>query len=1037
MAIKITGTFTPSGEFSLIEDIHLLGGFRVVDTEGDRDNIPALRRKWGMLVYVRDSETTYILKNNNGDLADNANWEIYNAGGSAAASVDDITIESTTGYKEFSKTENTIYDLIKNNWFDQIPNGTFSGAIVSDGVLQNTPLADNYWSYEDDPATMLAWEAGTYEFYAPINVGDNNVFLYDSVNDNAYFFTVTQELGLYRYSVTLPAGAQITYMGPDNPPEKPFPIRFINRYSTENASEITIKNINWIIGADGSSIDGMWTDSVNPKEELPTLEYVQKRAITNADEITLEKVVNTPTIADYETDYQTVFHNQWDQTLPTSGWTLGSNTTYANGTFTVNYDSGQIGSGDIIYRSDDTAVFNKATKVVIVTDISLSANGLSIAIGDSNVHGVETSTYDETPLQNGTFLYSIYIPEDFVFSGMAIYGGGGLGGGFTGTVNISIVEMASYPPKDLFKIKNINYIIDDDNESIDGSNTPATDPHSELVTRAYIDSALANLPTYVNGLYLDNDTNEVKLGGDLIENTAINLYNTSVSQSYQITFRGENGTEWLLDPKYLKVAADDGTYAHTYWINGPTVKWELTQAGQTVNYQVLFDRENKEISTDLPKLSIINNEDYSITQVYLENNNATSIYSGASFVVTSSSTAYQDNTYLSHYGSNFYVPQYRNTGSLFSDRDLYIGSPYNDTNSLYFVIGTSFDNPTVKAELTTDTLTTADEVGFVYGNSKTPRTTVDVLAHRQLYVNKNSGYVFRPEKFDIKFNTRHIQITGWQRWSVAGQHLQLYHYIWREPAFVKVYKNGTELTYGTDWNFTIYPEMPASTSLNYTTSIELASGYDGNSDVVDIYIIEPELHSYPQLYLSRGREDNAERDVRNSLITKKLIEPDSSVKYLKSVTKNAEGDYTCVYEDANTLFNPPQRTIVKKFFNNLVVMDTFNGQLDYYVEFWAQRNHKNFNYTVNFQGKSKRYMSGHLIPRYDTDKNNIPILSLSQLNRDGLYYIRLRYVDDNGVPFWTPFYPMALSVKTFHIFTTDRTFSNDTYVGDYKTLRFV
>ena len=1036
MAIKITGTFAPSGEFSLIEDIHLLGGFRIVDTESDRDSIPALRRKWGMLVYVRDSETTYILKNNNGDLTDNANWEIYTPGGNITSSVDDITIESTTGYKDFSKIENTIYDLIKNNWFDQIPNGAFSGAIVSNGVLQNTPLADNYWSYEDDPSTMPVWEAGTYEFYAPINVGDNNIFLFDSANNNTYYFTVTQELGLYRYSVTIPAGAQIVYMGPDSPIEKPLPIRFINRFSTENASEITIKNINWIIGADGSSIDGMWTDSVNPKEELPTLEYVQKRAITNADEITLEKIVNTPTIADYETDYQSVFHNQWDQTLPISGWTLGSNTTYSNGTFTVNYDSGQLGSGDIIRRSDNVAVFSKATKIVIVTDISLSANSLLISIGDE-VHSVETSTYNERILPNGTYLYDVYIPEDFTFSSMVVFGGSGLGGGFSGTINVSIVEMSSYPPKDLFKIKNINYIIDDDNQSIDGSNTPASDPHAELVTRAYVDTALANLPTYVNGLYLDNNTNEVKLGGDLIENTTINIYNASAAQGFQITFRGENSTEWLLNPKYLKVTADDGTYAHTYWINGSTVKWDLTQAGQTVNYQVLFDRANKEIFTDLPKFSIINNENYSITQVYLENSNATSIYSGASFVVTSSNTAYQDNTYLSHYGTNFYVPAYRNAGSLFSDRDLYIGNPYNDTNSLYFVVGNAFDNPSIKAELTADMLTLSDPVGLTYGSAKTPRQTIDVLAHRQLYVNKNSGYVFRPEKFDIKFNTRHIRITGTERWSVAGQHLQLYHYIWREPALVKVYKNGTELVYGTDWNFTIYPEMPSGTSLNYTTSIKLTNGYDGNNDVIDIYVIEPELHSYPQLYLSRGKEDVAERDVRNSLITKKIIEPDASIKYLKSVTKNAEGDYTCVYEDANVLINPPQRTIVKKFFDNLVVMDTYNGQLEYYVEFWAQRNNKSFNYTINYQGKSKRYMSGHLIPRYDTDKNNIPVLNVSQLKKDGLYYIRLRYTDDNGIPFWTPFYPMALSVKTFHIFTTDRTFSNDTYIDDYKTLRFV
>lgn len=1033
MAIKITGTFSPSGDFSLVEDIHLLGGFRAVDTDSERDSIPALRRKWGMLVYVRDSGITYVLKNTSGDIADNSNWEVYSAVGSAV-NADDITIEYTPKYKDFSKTENTIYDLLVNNWFNQVPNGTYSGSVVADGVLQNAPLTDNYWSYEDDPATMPLWEAGTYEFYAPINVGDNNIYLYDNDSGNSYYFTVTQEGGLYRYTVTIPAGLRIVFLGPNAPVNRPFPMRFINRYKNQDDPEIAIKHINWIIGADGSSIDGMWTDSVDPKSELPTLEYVQKKAIINADDVTIEKIISNPTIADYETDVQTIFHNQWDQALPTSGWTLGSNASFSNGTFTVNYDPNQVGSGTIVSRSDDNAVFSKATKVVIETDVSFSANTLTLLINDENVHRVESASYDETPLPNGNYALTLYLPKGFIFNSMNVTGGAGT---FSGPINISIIEMVSYPPKDIVKIKNINYIIDDDNQSIDGSNTPASDPHSELVTRAYIDTALTNLPTYVNGLHLDTVNNEVKLGGVLIENTAVDIYDSGTAQGYQITFRGENGTEWLLDPKYLKVTADDGSYAHTYWINGSTVKWELTQAGQTTNYQVLFDRENKEISTDLPKLSIVNNEASSITQVYLENNNSSSNYSGASFVASSSSTAYQDNTYISHYGANFYVPQYQNSGSLFSDRDLYIGSPYNDTNTISFVIGDAFNNPSTKVELSSDMLTLSDPVGLTYGSAKTPRPNIDVLAHRQLYVNKNSGYVFRPEKFDIKFNTRHIRITGTERWSVAGQHLQLYHYIWKNPSLVKVFKNGTELTYGTDWDFSLHPEMPHYTALNYCTSIKLPGGYDGNNDVIDVYIIEPELHSYPQLYLSRGNEKTGDNDVRNSLITKKLIEPDSSVKYLKSVTQNDDGDYSCVYEDANTLINPPQRTIVKKFFNNLVVMDTFNGQLEYYVEFWSQRNHKSFNYAVNFQSKSKRFMSGHLIPRHDTNQNNIPILNTEHLNRDGLYYIRLRYVDDNGVPFWTPFYPMALSVKTFHIFTTDRTFSNDTYVGDYKTLRFV
>jgi len=59
MAIKITGLFKPGGNFPLLEDIDLLGGFRVVDTIADRDAIPELNLKTGMLVKVNEDGKTY------------------------------------------------------------------------------------------------------------------------------------------------------------------------------------------------------------------------------------------------------------------------------------------------------------------------------------------------------------------------------------------------------------------------------------------------------------------------------------------------------------------------------------------------------------------------------------------------------------------------------------------------------------------------------------------------------------------------------------------------------------------------------------------------------------------------------------------------------------------------------------------------------------------------------------------------------------------------------------------------------------------
>jgi len=49
------------------------------------------------------------------------------------------------------------------------------------------------------------------------------------------------------------------------------------------------------------------------------------------------------------------------------------------------------------------------------------------------------------------------------------------------------------------KIKEIDYIIDDTNQSIDGSNTPQNDAHRELATRAYIDNVIATGGFWISG----------------------------------------------------------------------------------------------------------------------------------------------------------------------------------------------------------------------------------------------------------------------------------------------------------------------------------------------------------------------------------------------------------------------------------------------------------------------------------------------------------------------------------------------------------
>jgi len=69
--VWIQGTLTPNGNFGLYEDIHGIGGYRVVSTISARDAIITGRRKEGMVVHVTAEGKDYRLV---GGIA-NSNWE--------------------------------------------------------------------------------------------------------------------------------------------------------------------------------------------------------------------------------------------------------------------------------------------------------------------------------------------------------------------------------------------------------------------------------------------------------------------------------------------------------------------------------------------------------------------------------------------------------------------------------------------------------------------------------------------------------------------------------------------------------------------------------------------------------------------------------------------------------------------------------------------------------------------------------------------------------------------------------------------------
>lgn len=78
MPIPLVSYIEPknNGEYPILEDTYVKGGFRSVQTIIERDNIPTLRRKNGMQVFVIDTTTNYqlVLGTVDMDLNNNSNW---------------------------------------------------------------------------------------------------------------------------------------------------------------------------------------------------------------------------------------------------------------------------------------------------------------------------------------------------------------------------------------------------------------------------------------------------------------------------------------------------------------------------------------------------------------------------------------------------------------------------------------------------------------------------------------------------------------------------------------------------------------------------------------------------------------------------------------------------------------------------------------------------------------------------------------------------------------------------------------------------
>jgi len=85
MPVELIAKIEPknSGAFPMVEDIHLEGGLQIRDDIADRNSIPTLNRKEGMLCYVVSVTTTYRLV---GGIT-NSDWVIEGAATSTLLSL--------------------------------------------------------------------------------------------------------------------------------------------------------------------------------------------------------------------------------------------------------------------------------------------------------------------------------------------------------------------------------------------------------------------------------------------------------------------------------------------------------------------------------------------------------------------------------------------------------------------------------------------------------------------------------------------------------------------------------------------------------------------------------------------------------------------------------------------------------------------------------------------------------------------------------------------------------------------------------------
>jgi hypothetical protein len=167
------------------------GGFMSVRNKNTRNNIPTLRRKEGMLVYVVETDSLYQLM---GGIT-NSNWSQYKLGGSGAGSLvwkgslSDAPLLPQINWAYFDIEDNKSYIWDGDSW-----------EILAQGV--QGPQGEN----------SIVWKGNLTQ--APVNPLQN--WVYYNINDRvSYIWNINNN----EWDTLAPGGSGFVFDGPDYDPE--------------------------------------------------------------------------------------------------------------------------------------------------------------------------------------------------------------------------------------------------------------------------------------------------------------------------------------------------------------------------------------------------------------------------------------------------------------------------------------------------------------------------------------------------------------------------------------------------------------------------------------------------------------------------------------------------------------------------------------------------------------------------------------------------------------------------------------------------